>query len=183
MRSVNATHLKPIAFLDVDGNVHTAVDPANDFSDPRVPWALNEDLGVRYNPKIADWIQELHEVAELRWLTSWGHRARTELSPALGLPDFPAIVEQEEHRYPEFDWKHSAVLSQIVNEPGRPIVWLEDEPMYGGAYDQLVPYAQETGTPLFIVQPTISDGLTEAHMLRIRQFLTSVAQQPAARQR
>lgn len=162
---------RAVVFLDVDGNINTAVDPDNDYSDPRVAWTEHEGLGIRYNPQIVDWVHELNRVADLRWLTMWGSSARSELAPALGLPDFPAVIEQEDHRYPEFDWKHSAVLSQIVNEPGRPVLWLEDEPGYGGAYDQLVPYAKTTSTPLLIVQTTISDGLTEAHMLRIRSFL------------
>jgi hypothetical protein len=164
---------RAVAFLDVDGNINTMVDPDNDYSDPRVDWTFHQDLGVRYNPQIVGWIHELAGGFDLRWLTMWGDTARTGLAPALGLPDFPAITEQKEHRYRELDWKHSAVLSQMVNEPGRPILWCEDEPNYGGAYEQLVPYSRETGTPLLIVQTTLSDGLTEAHMLRIRAFLAA----------
>lgn len=171
----NASRRCAVGFLDVDGNVNTLVDPANDYSDPRVPWAHHDGLDVRYNPNLVAWIHELHAAADLRWLTMWGASARTDLAPALGLPDFPAIVEREERRYAEFDWKHCAVLSQIVNEPGRPIFWCEDEPDYGGAYEHLVPYARENGTPLLIVRTTMSDGLTEAHMLRIRAFLAATA--------
>jgi hypothetical protein len=62
----------------------------------------------------------------------------------------------------------------MVHEPGRPVVWIEDEADYGGAYDQLMPYAKENGTPFFAVKPTMSDGLTEAHMLRVRAFFSAL---------
>lgn len=162
---------RPVIFLDVDGVIVTVVDPLNDYSDPRVEWTINEETGVRYNPQIIPWIHELAGLAEIRWLTSWHERARTILAPALGLPEF-TVAPFEEHRYPELDWKHSAVLAHLVDEPGVMTAWVDDEPDYGGAYDQLIPYAQEAGTPFLAVKPTMSDGLTEAHMLRLRAFLT-----------
>lgn len=115
-------------------------------------------------------VHELAAIAEVRWLTAWTERARTELAPALGLPDFSA-VPYGEHRFPEKDWKHSAVLAQLMDEPDRPVLRLDDEPDYRGAYDRLVPYALQNGIPLFIVRPGASDGITAAHMLRIRAFL------------
>lgn len=160
----------PIIFLDVDGPIATMVDPVNDFSDPRVEWTKDPATRVRYNPAITRWIHELGSRAEVRWLTAWTDRAATHLAPALGLPAFRA-VSFEEHRFPELDWKHSAVLAQILDEPDRPTVWVDDELDYRGAYDQLVPQALSNGTPFFAVQPTLSDGITEAHMIRIRAFL------------
>lgn len=35
---------RPVVFLDVDGTIATAVDPASDFSDPRVDWVTDGDL-------------------------------------------------------------------------------------------------------------------------------------------
>lgn len=83
--------LRPVVFLDVDGTIVTLVDPANDYSDPRVDWAVNEDLGVRYNPAVIGWIHELDSLAEVRWLTAWVKTAGTKLAPALGLPEFTVI--------------------------------------------------------------------------------------------
>lgn len=164
--------VRPVVFLDVDGTIATLVDPANDYSDPRVAWATDPATGVRYNPAVVAWIHELDGLAEVRWLTAWTDRAATELAPALGLPAFPAILFNE-HLYRELDWKHSAVLAQLIEEPGRPVLWLDDEVAYGGALDQLIPHALGTGTPFLAVRPTLSDGITEAHMLRIRAFLGS----------
>lgn len=164
------TGQRPLTFLDVDGTIATLVDPANDFSDPRVAWVDDSATGVRYNPAVVNWIHELDAMAEVRWLTAWANSAATELAPALGLPVF-AVVPFREHRFPELEWKHSAVLAQLIDEPTRPVLWLDDEIHYRGACNQLTTHALSTGVPFFAVQPTLSDGITEAHMLRIRAFL------------
>ncbi|MET4144305.1 hypothetical protein [Arthrobacter sp. UYCo732] len=162
--------LRPVLFLDVDGPIVTIVDPANDYSDPRVAWTRNDSTGVRYNLEVVGWIHELAGLAEIRWLTAWEKSAAAELAPALGLPEFE-VIPFEEHRFKELDWKHSAVLAQLIDEPTRPVAWLDDEPEYRDAYDQLVPHALANKVPFFIVRPTLSDGLTEAHMIRLRTFL------------
>lgn len=164
------TGQRPVTFLDVDGTIATLVDPANDYSDPRVHWVIEPATGVRHNRAVVRWIHELHAFAEVRWLTAWTDRAATELAPALGLPDFPAIPFGE-HRFRELDWKHSAVLAQFLDEPDRPVLWVDDELGFHGAYDQLAAHAATTGVPFFAVQPTLSDGITEAHMIRIRTFI------------
>ena len=166
------TGARPVAFLDVDGTIATLVDPVNDYSDPRVSWATDTATGVRYNPAVIGWIHELHTLCEVRWLTAWTQRAATELAPALGLPVFPAVPFQE-HRFAELDWKHSAILAQLLDEPARPVLWVDDEIDYRGAYDQLIPHTLGTGVPFFAVRPTLSDGITEAHMIRIRTFLAT----------
>lgn len=165
----------PVLFLDVDGVIATFVDPANDYSDPRVNWTRNEQARVRYNPAVTGWIHELASLAEVRWLTAWEKKAAAVLAPALGLPAFD-VVRFKDHRHADLDWKHSAVLAQLEDEPGRPVVWADDEPEYRDAYDHLVPFAKKAGTPLFIVRPAASDGITEAHMIRIRTFLAAARQ-------
>jgi hypothetical protein len=169
------TGASPVAFLDVDGTIATVVDPVNDYSDPRVDWTTDSATGVRYNPAVVGWIHELHTLCEVRWLTAWTHTAATELAPALGLPAFPAVPFQE-RRFAELDWKHSAILAQLLDEPARPVLWVDDEIDYRGAYDQLIPHTLSTGVPFFAVRPTLSDGITEAHMLRIRAFLARYGQ-------
>lgn len=169
------TGQRAVVFLDVDGAIATLVDPANDYSDPRVLWVHDPVTGVRYNPAVARWIHELNSHAEVRWLTAWHDRAATELAPALGLPGFPSVPFRE-HRFPELDWKHSAVLSQLLDEPSRAVLWIDDEIGYRQAYDQLTQHAADSSTPFFAVQPTLSDGITDAHMLRIRAFLARYSQ-------
>lgn len=157
---------RPLILLDVDGNILTFVDSGNDFSDPRVPWAQHPDLG-RYNPAVPGWIRELHTLAELRWLTSWNTDARTRLAPGLGLPDF-AVEESRWFTDPTTDFKVQAVMQHL--NAGRRVVWIDDEIPQTGDYDRLF-YLGEAGAGLFMVRPTLGDGLTEAHMMRIRSFL------------
>lgn len=165
---------RPVAFLDVDGTIATLVDKASDFSDPRVSWTEDPATGERYNPDVVGWVHELSALAEVRWLTAWTESARTKLAPALGLPDFPA-VQFRDHRHKDLDWKHSAIVAQLTDEPRRPVLWVDDEIHYRDTYSQLMVLALAKGVPFFAVQPTLSDGITEAHMLRIREFLHRVS--------
>ncbi|MGK3708564.1 hypothetical protein [Arthrobacter sp. IK3] len=160
--------LQPLVLLDVDGAVLTFPDPANDFSDPRVPWVDDPGTG-RYNPSISGWIRALSALAEVRWLTGWHEQARTVLAPALGLPDF----EVEDFRdYPEAgtDFKIQCVRRHLSS--GRRLVWIDDDIPHGHAYDDLFRRGQ-AGAGLFMVRPTAEDGLTEAHILRITAFLAA----------
>lgn len=166
------TEDRPVLFLDVDGPIATIVDPANDYSDPRVAWTMDDSIGIRYNPAVIGWINELAALAEIRWLTAWEKSAAESLAPALGLPKFE-VIRFKEHRYKDLDWKHSAVLAQLIDEPARPVAWCDDEPEYRDAYEQLVPHALAHKVPFFIVRPTLSDGITEAHMIRLRRFLAA----------
>lgn len=159
--------MNPIVLLDVDGTVLTFVDPANDFSDPRVQWTVHPEHGYRYNPQVVGWVWELSRWAEVHWCTSMGARAATVMAPALGLPVFP-VVERMDPR--PGDYKVNAVLDQIRSSR-RPVIWIDDEITYGAAYDEILAAAEEAGTKVFLVRTTLEDGLTEAHMLRIRSFL------------
>lgn len=163
--------MKPVVFLDVDGTVLTYVDPANDFSDPRVQWEVEPEHGYRYNPQVVGWVGELNRWADIRWCTSMGERAATVLAPALGLPEFP-VVDRMDPR--PGDFKVNAVLDQLRTSR-RPVIWIDDDIAYGHAYDEVVSAASETGTQVFLVRTTLEDGLTEAHMLRIRSFLARAA--------
>jgi len=68
-----------------------------------------------------DRINRWAEVAEVRWLTSWGHFARINLAPALGLLDFEV--------------QRAGRLKNIVGYMGhltedelkRPVVWIDDD--------------------------------------------------------
>lgn len=160
----------PVVLLDVDGTLLTFADPENDISDPRVAWVGYEQGGiVRYNPAMPGWIHELHATAELRWLTSWNSEARTRLAPALGLPDFE-VDEAADFQDQQLDFKEAVVAHHL--RAGRRVLWIDDEIPHGDRNDVLHLMGRE-GAGLFMVRTTLDDGLTEAHMLRIRAFLAS----------
>lgn len=160
---------EPLVLLDVDGALLTYADPENDISDPRVDWQPYAREGiVRYNPAMPGWIHELHALAELRWATGWGASARTVLTPALHLPDFEAD-EAQNFADPAMDWKQAAVARHL--RAGRRVVWVDDDIPHGARNDALHCLGRE-GAGLLMVRTTLDDGLTEAHMLRIRAFIT-----------
>lgn len=160
----------PLVLLDVDGALLTYADPENDISDPRIdwqPWA--REGAVRYNPAMPGWIHDLHALAELRWVTGWGTRARTVLAPALGLPDFE-VDEAADFQKPGVDFKE-AVVAHYLNADRR-VVWIDDDIPHGTRNDVLHCMGRARAG-LLMVRTTLDDGLTEAHMLRIRTFLTA----------
>lgn len=168
--------MKPVVFLDVDGTLLTYVDPANDFSDPRVQWTVHPEHGYRYNPKVVDWVWELSRWAEVRWCTAMGERAATVMAPALGLPEFPVLDRMD--RRPG-DFKINAVLDQL-RQSRRPVLFIDDDIPHGPVYDEILAEAAAAGTQVFLIRPTLEDGLTEAHMLRIRSFMAKASVYTAA---
>lgn len=160
----------PLVLLDVDGTLLTYADPENDISDPRIDWQSYAGEGVvRYNPAMPGWIQELAALAEVRWLTARGTGVRTSLAPALHLPDFEAD-EAQNFADPAMDWKEAAVARHL--RAGRRVVWADDDIPHGARNDVLHCMGRE-GAGLLMVRTTLDDGLTGAHMLRIRAFLAT----------
>ncbi len=166
---------RPVVFLDFDGVVATVTDPDNDYSDPRVDWRRHPELGIRYNPAALLWIHELARHTDVRWLTSLPAASRTHSAHALVLPDFPA-AEDPGPAEPGRDWKTRAVARQL-RTVNRPVIWIEDDLLDSDVVDAFISRsAAGDGPPFFFVRTTPGDGLTEAHMIRIRSFLG----QPAA---
>lgn len=161
---------RPLVLLDVDGALLTYADPENDISDPRIHWQPYGREGlVRYNPAMPGWIHELHALAEVRWATGWGTKSRTVLAPALGLPDFE-VDEAADFQEPGKDFKEAIVSHHLA--AGRRVVWIDDDVPCGDRNDVLHRMGRE-GAGLLMVRTTLDDGLTEAHMLRIRAFLAA----------
>ncbi|WP_143448553.1 HAD domain-containing protein [Kineosporia sp. A_224] len=87
--------LPPLWFLDVDGVVNAISaqpDPAvwSDWSTGRAtvdgrPWT------IRFSPTVTSTVARLHTegLAEVCWLTTWGHAVNDDLRVVLGLPELP----------------------------------------------------------------------------------------------
>ncbi|WP_088317347.1 HAD domain-containing protein [Kineosporia sp. R_H_3] len=94
--------LPPLWFLDVDGVVNAISaqpDPAvwNDWSTGRAtvdgrPWT------IRFSPTVTSTVARLHTegLAEVCWLTTWGHAVNDDLRVVLGLPELPVAGTFEE---------------------------------------------------------------------------------------
>ena len=117
---------KPIWLLDVDGVIN-AFDESGPVMGDWGDWTGFTARGfpIRYSPKMIARILALHEAdrVEVRWLTTWGRHANTDL-PELGLPEF-AVAAEMPFRERDGWWK--LPVAQELFDQGHAIIWTDDD--------------------------------------------------------
>jgi hypothetical protein len=165
----------PVLLLDVDG-VLNAVHP-------RLPagWRRGTFNGyvLSWNPTVTARLHEWHASGrvELQWLTTWTERADELLAEPMGLPRGLRTHGREGVLSTGFSgvrrgvsgwWKLAAARAVAEAEPGRRIVWIDDD---------LVTPAADTGEWLaanahvLVVAPDLFAGLTHAELDRVEAWL------------
>jgi hypothetical protein len=165
----------PILLLDVDGVLNAVL--------PEQPehWEQGVFNGfvVSWDPTITARLRALHESGrvEIQWLTTWGKDADLLLAEPLGLPrglrtraaglaaptGFAGRLGGESGW-----WKLAAAREAAEEEPGRHIMWIDDD---------LAELAAETGHWLaanphvLVVAPDLFAGLTHAQLDVIEAWL------------
>lgn len=141
---------RPLVLLDVDG-VLNALGPSPAWEDWRSGHAVAEGRAypIRWSPSVVTRVLAWTEVAEVQWLTTWGHDANTSLRHLLGMPELPvagtyADAPEQVWPVPDADahavvapaapdaltgrwWKLDVVRRLVRQEPGRPLVWVDDD--------------------------------------------------------
>lgn len=117
---------KPIWLLDMDGvlNAHGEGWPVlQEWND----WTLFTARGfpIRYSPTMVARIRALHETGrvEVRWLTTWGHWANTDL-PELGFPEFEVAAEPPFRDHGGW-WKFP--VARDLFDQGHALIWTDDD--------------------------------------------------------
>jgi hypothetical protein len=172
---MSSTREAPILLLDVDGVLNAVL--------PERPgrWAQGIFNGfvISWDPTITARLRELHESGrvEIQWLTTWGERADRLLAEPMGLPrrlrtrasglatptGFAGRLGGESAW-----WKLAAAREAAEEEPGRRIVWIDDD---------LAEQAADTGDWLaanphvLVVAPNLFAGLTHAQLDAIEAWL------------
>lgn len=120
---------KPIWLLDVDG-VLNAFDETRPVLGDWGDWQTFTARGfpIRYSPTMVGRILALHEsgAVEVRWLTTWGRHANTDLTP-LGFPEF-AVAAEMPFRERDGWWKYP--VAKELFEQGQAIIWTDDDITY-----------------------------------------------------
>jgi len=118
---------RAIWLLDVDG-VLNAFDESRPVVGDWGDWATftTRGLPVRYSPKMVGRILGLHEAGkvEIRWLTTWGRWANTDLKQ-LGLPEFTVAAESP-YREPDASWWKLSAAQDLFAQ-GHMIIWTDDD--------------------------------------------------------
>jgi hypothetical protein len=165
----------PVVLLDVDG-VLNAVQPRRPEG-----WRRGTFSGfvLTWDPTVTARLRGLHESGrvELQWLTTWTDRADELLAEPMGLPRGLRIHGREGVLSTGFRgqlrglhgwWKLAAARAVAKAEPGRRIVWIDD--------DLAVPAADTsewlaTNAQVLVVAPDLVAGLTHGELDRVEAWL------------
>jgi hypothetical protein len=158
----------PLIFLDVDGVINVP-DPDNKaLKLVNIMGGFGDaTFDIRYHPKIVKAVNDLSDLAEIRWLTSWHHKAKYRLGPTLGFKNFDV------HHHSKYSLRYPEGMNEEDLE--RPVVWIDDE--LEDTYGMMDHFNYVKGimkNKLMGIAPEQKEGLTMGHIKKIREFLTSL---------
>ncbi|NDA76337.1 MAG: hypothetical protein EBY07_00685 [Actinobacteria bacterium] len=117
---------RPLILLDVDGVI-------NDIEGVGLrteAWETHAFQSHGYTLLVPDYmptlIRTLCAIGEVRWCTTWRHRANDEIATFLGIDRLEVIDDGSESRF--VDWKAGAAhnVAQEALNAGRRVLWIED---------------------------------------------------------
>ena len=185
---------RPLVLLDVDGVLNAV--PLWGGSDAWPDWrrgsatAEGREFPITWSPTVVDAVRSWQDRAEVRWLTTWGHSANSSLRHLLDLPELPvagtyddvdgdpgdpdatgpthaSVAPAAPDRLTGRWWKFDVVRRLVRSEPGRPVVWLDDDL----AGQSSVREWMHVHTDCLLVAPDPGSGLTADHLAAIGEFL------------
>lgn len=184
-----------LLLLDVDGVLNALARPlpAHLTWQTGMATAHGRSFEIAWAPEVVARLVALHlsgEV-ELRWLTTWGHDANTSLRPLLEMPELTVAGTYEDAYDPTSDgdpdgvgslaavtpaardgltgrwWKFDVVAALLVDEPGRRLVWLDDDL----AGEQDLARWTSLQTDALILAPEPRTGLVPADLDTVEAFV------------
>lgn len=164
----------PVLLLDVDGVLNAV------RSDLPEGWQRGRFNGyvLSWDPSVVARLRALHESGrvELQWLTTWTEMADRLLAEPLHLPR--GLRTHSREVLPTGYggalgglsgwWKLTAAQAVAAAEPGRPIVWIDDD--LADQADDTSEWIAAHGQVL-VVAPQVTTGLTHAELDRIEAGL------------
>lgn len=189
--SPSAADTRPLVLLDVDGVLNAvAAGRPGAWDDWRtgVATAEGRSFPITWSPSVVRAVRGWREVADVQWLTTWGHDANASLRHLLELPELPVAGTYDEPAGGAPDragathaavapaapdpltgrwWKFDVVRRLVRTWPGRRIVWIDDDLH---AQDDIRQWMRQE-TSCLLVAPPASSGLTSAHLQSIEEYL------------
>ena len=185
--------------LDVDG----VLNAVGFGPDPRVwrDWQRGRAVAggrqwpITWSPSVVAAVRGWLSVADVHWLTTWGHDANAGLRALLDLPELPVAGTYTDVAAPAAGtaddapaahagvapaardelsgrwWKFDVVRRVVRAEPGRPLVWIDDD--LAGQRD--IRHWMEREARCLLVAPTMSTGLRPEDLALVSDFLAGVA--------
>lgn len=154
MTAAVVDRFRPVVAIDIDGVLRLAVPPEGPGPEGAYPveitmrrgayphayhrspgWTSNgTSTGTYWLSGIgAEWIRSLLERGvEVVWATTWQEYANVYFAPVLGIPELPvAVTGRQVHGWDSSDWKSVRLRERF---PGRPLVWVDDNPVTNGTF-------------------------------------------------
>jgi hypothetical protein len=176
-RSTNAieSELMNLLLLDVDGvlNACPIWDPTGADRDCPWPGGWKEfragGYNIKFAPDLCDALLDIHDsgLAEVRWLTTWGHEANAQLAESFGFPHFQVVGVPPTWGETQGWWKFP--LAVAATALARRVVWADDDLPRS---PEALAWAQSTFTVLPLT-PEPFLGLTPADLEKAIGFLMS----------
>ncbi len=155
--------MKPLLLLDVDG----VLNPTGGGVPRGFERTTINGYELTWSPQHRVWLGELSDLFDPVWATTWEHHANRSLSPLLGLPQLPVI---EFDRSSQADTRKLPTVERWVGE--RALAWVDDQ-LFPDAFD----WADNRSAPTLLLRPPASLGLTEDHVVELREFVESLGEQ------
>jgi membrane-associated protease RseP (regulator of RpoE activity) len=165
----------PILLLDVDGVLNAVC------LDLPEGWqrGIYNGFVLSWDPTVTARIRDLHESGrvELQWLTTWTSKADELLAEPMGLPRGLKTHERDDVLPTGFEgelrgvsgwWKLAAAQAVAEAEPGRRIVWIDDDLV--APADDTSEWLAANGQVL-VIAPNLFTGLTHAELDRVEAWL------------
>ena len=165
----------PILLLDVDGVLN-----AVQFDLP-AGWRRGTFNGfvLSWNPTVTARLRDLHDSGrvELQWLTTWTERADQLLAEPMGLPRGLRTHSRDDVLPTGFQgvfrgvsgwWKLAAARAVASEQPGRRIVWIDDD--LAEQADDTSEWLAANGHVL-VVAPDLFTGLTHEELDQVEAWL------------
>ncbi len=182
---------RPLVLLDVDGVLNAVPVRARQHAWPdyRTGSATAEGRSFRitWSPTVVAAVRSWQELADVLWLTTWGHDANASLRHLLDLPELPvagtydtvagapdAVGEAHAALAPAAPdpltgrwWKFDVVRTLLRSEPDRRVVWLDDDLAGQTAVrDWMHAHAR-----CLLVAPHPASGLIAEQLRTVEEFL------------
>jgi hypothetical protein len=91
---------RPLVLLDVDGVLNALPPPGRPvpWGDWRTGYAQSSvgTFRISWSPTVVAAVRSWRELADVQWLTTWGHEANGSLRELLGLPELPVAGSHDD---------------------------------------------------------------------------------------
>ena len=185
---------QPLVLLDVDG-VLNAIGGSRAWSDWQhgVATAEGRDFPITWSPTVVAAVRSWRDVADVQWLTTWGHDANVSLRHLLDLPELPvagtyddvdgrstaqgdpdpqagahaSVAPAAPDRLTGRWWKFDVVRRLVRADPLRRLVWIDDDL----AGQREVREWMRREARCLLIAPAPRSGLTPDQLRSVQEFL------------